>query len=115
MAHENNFEFECKGCGVCCREEGYVYFAKPEVTRAAKLLNMTPAAFAQKYLVPFQDEFVHVVLKGGRCAFLQRDNRCEINSVKPRQCKTFPFWEEYIDAKGNLVNFNRPCPGVKKR
>jgi Fe-S-cluster containining protein len=110
-----NFEFECKGCGICCREEGYVFFSNSEIRSAARLLDTTPDKFIKNYLVPFEDGFVHVVLRHGRCAFLQNDNRCAINNVKPRQCKTFPYWEEYIGADGNLVNFNRPCPGVKKQ
>jgi uncharacterized protein len=110
-----NFEFECKGCGSCCREEGYVFFSKSEIRKAAKLLEVSEEKFIRSYLIPFDGEFAHVVLKNGRCVFLQKDNRCAINSVKPRQCKSFPYWDEYIDARGDLVNFNRPCPGVKRQ
>ena len=110
-----SFEFECKGCGICCREEGYVFFSKSEIRSAANLLDVTFDEFIEQYLVPFEDGFVHVVMAKGRCAFLRTDNRCDINSVKPRQCKTFPYWAEYINTTGKLINFNRPCPGVKKQ
>ena len=51
--------------------------------------------------------------KNGDCIFL-KNKRCSIYSARPIQCRTWPFWEENMQAKKwnhSLKNF---CPGIGK-
>jgi Fe-S-cluster containining protein len=48
---------------------------------------------------------------GGACVFLE-NHQCLLHDVKPEQCRTFPFWNEYIGKDGDLINFNRKCGGT---
>lgn len=47
---------------------------------------------------------------GYRCIFLDNLNKCSIYSVRPRQCRTFPFWEHFRNDMDQLRN---ECPGVE--
>ncbi|HNX58059.1 MAG TPA: YkgJ family cysteine cluster protein [Spirochaetota bacterium] len=107
-----NFTFSCTCCGNCCSEEGVVNFSGKEVSRAAEYLGMTRGEFINRYLEKSGRSYVHVVDKGKSCRFLEK-RKCIINEVKPEQCATFPFWKEYVDRDGKLVNFDRHCAGIR--
>jgi hypothetical protein len=113
MAGKASFDFNCTMCGKCCREEGFVFFSRNDIRRAAKHLGMTQKSFCAEYLILTSDGYALSVTKKNPCTFLSK-NGCIINKSKPKQCATFPYWNEYIGKEGELVNFDRPCPGVKK-
>jgi uncharacterized protein len=107
------FTFTCTTCGSCCREEGYVFFSNHEIESCAAFLGMSTRNFKQKYLIKISSGYAHEVKKNSICVFL-KNSRCIINSLKPEQCRTFPYWDEYIGTRGELVNFDRPCRGIFK-
>jgi Fe-S-cluster containining protein len=108
---KNNFDFKCVRCGHCCRNEGSVRFSDNEIIYIADYIGVNPRELKERYLSFTSAGYVHHVLDGQQCAFL-RKNICSINSVKPNQCRTFPYWKEYIGEDGNLINFNRSCNGM---
>lgn len=108
------FTFKCARCGECCRENGFVFFRRDDIRRAAAHLGMTQAAFSAEYLIKTSDGWAVTVSPRKPCVFLTPKG-CAINDAKPVQCSTFPYWKEYLDADGRLVNFDRPCPGIKLR
>ncbi len=108
--------FSCTGCGICCKEKGYVFFTDDDIKRASKLLEISPLIFINQYLDYEEGYGYHIKVTDDKpCTFLDENNRCTINSAKPNQCATFPYWKEYMDKNGNLIagKFNRACPGVK--
>lgn len=111
--------FSCKSCGTCCKEKGYVFFNKSDISKASKYLGITSLIFISKYLDYDDSLGYHIKVDyENRCNFLDKNDKCLIHKVKPTQCKTFPYWKEYTDKNGNLIlgKFNRPCKGaiVKK-
>lgn len=108
-----NFSFKCRQCGECCREEGYIFFTKKDIKRASDYLKMEAGKFKDKYLKTVQGEYAIKVSPGKPCVFLNSQGACAINSAKPQQCSSFPYWPEYVNDAGELINFDRPCPGVK--
>jgi len=44
------------------------------------------------------------------CIFLT-GNRCDIYDVRPKQCRTFPFWNEFENGK-NIEYLKKECIGV---
>ena len=111
--------FSCKGCGTCCKEKGYVFFNKSDISKASKYLGITSLIFISKYLDYDDSVGYHIKVDyENRCHFLDKNDKCLIHKAKPTQCKTFPYWKEYTDKNGNLISgkFNRPCKGaiVKK-
>lgn len=108
--------FSCTGCGICCKEKGYIFFNDDDIKKASDFLKISPPVFINKYLK--YEEYYGYYIKvdeGKSCCFLDENNKCTINDAKPKQCKTFPYWNEYMDKNGNLIagKFNRPCKGVK--
>ncbi|MEI0798173.1 YkgJ family cysteine cluster protein [Brachyspira intermedia] len=108
--------FSCTGCGICCKERGYVFFNDDDIKRASKFLEISPLIFINKYLEYEEGYGYYIKVTDDKaCTFLDENNRCTINSAKPNQCATFPYWKEYMDKNGNLISgkFKRACPGVK--
>ena len=108
--------FSCTGCGICCKERGYVFFYDDDIKRASKFLEISPLIFINKYLEYEEGYGYYIKVTDDKaCTFLDENNRCTINSAKPNQCATFPYWKEYMDKNGNLISgkFKRACPGVK--
>jgi Fe-S-cluster containining protein len=105
------FTFTCVRCGTCCKDEGIVFFSADEIRRAADYLNIGERDFIERYLFYASGGYAHRVNEHNACAFLEK-NICVINEVKPEQCKSFPYWREYVAHDGTLNNFNRKCRGI---
>lgn len=93
-------DFQCKRCGNCCRHEGEVRLAPGEAETIALSLNMTIETFTGEY-TRLRDDRLGLSLRdqpGGACIFLAENPvSCRIHSVKPRQCRDFPFEWKYED------------------
>ena len=46
------------------------------------------------------------------CPFLGADNRCHIYPVRPKQCATWPFWEENLERASWDGPVRECCPGI---
>lgn len=114
-----DFRFDpnaCAACeGACCRgESGYIWMKLPEIEAMAEYLGMELEAFAQSYLrkVGHRYSLTEKRLGGGdfACIFFDEEKkRCSVYPVRPRQCRTFPFWEQF---KGDEEEVRRECPGI---
>ena len=49
--------------------------------------------------------------KSGACVFLE-NRRCSIYSDRPRQCRSWPFWNEVKDDAALRAMVLRTCPGI---
>ena len=103
--------FECRRCGTCCTgEPGIVYVQADEVARIARYLDQTVASFTAAYLFPFRKSFSIREHADGRCRFYQHG--CTIYPVRPRQCRSFPFWFENMRSLKKWRQVCRACPGI---
>lgn len=85
--------FTCLRCGACCRVPGYVALEPGEAEAIAAFLGLDTYAFTEKYTRVTIDRKALSLTEGpdGCCVFLQADNTCKIQPVKPAQCRGFPF------------------------
>ena len=85
--------FRCQRCGACCRVPGYVALGPGEPDAIAAFLGLDVCAFTEAYtrLTFNRKDLSLIENEDGRCVFLQDDNTCRIQPVKPAQCKGFPF------------------------
>lgn len=121
MIREEGFNFSfnthaCSECGgACCiGESGYIWVKYPEIEAIAKHLELSIEEFAQKYLIRAKNRYSLQELKvkdlGYACIFFDREKRmCSIYDVRPKQCRTFPFWEQFKSDTKELI---KECPGV---
>lgn len=101
-------EFHCHRCGACCRWPGIVRVNTDDIQAIAAFLGLSQELFIARHTCLSPDR-KGLILSGGLkspCRFLTPASGCRINSVKPQQCRTFPFgWTvppEYL----------RDCPGA---
>lgn len=113
--YAEGLRFECQGSGKCCTSRGtygFVYFDAEDRRRMARALKIPTREFTQKYC---QRTGGHWHLKDPKsdCVFLD-GKRCGAYEGRPKQCRTWPFWPENLNARtwnGEIASF---CPGVGK-
>lgn len=108
------FRFECQpDCSNCCQVEGQVYLRAEDIPRIAEHLAIPAAEFERRYVYRTAR---HIKLRKppDRQCYFHRDNRCAIHSVKPTQCRTFPFWPELVENQTAWDEAAQYCPGMGK-
>jgi len=109
--------FECTGCGACCTggNDHVVEATAEERVRIRLFLGLSVGWFRRRYLTRLDSTSLGIQLgKDGRCPFLGRDNRCRIYSVRPTQCRTFPWWPEVVERKSDWQHEARRCEGMNR-
>jgi len=106
--------FKCQpGCTNCCTQKGFVYLTEADLKRIAKFLGMPAADFERRYVYRTSRQLRLRVPRQVQCHFLV-DGGCSIHSVKPTQCRIFPFWPELMDDKREWRKTAAWCPGIGK-
>ena len=105
----------CEECeGRCCTgESGYIYVTKAEIFAIAELLGLDVNEFALKYLFKKGYKYSIKERKVGEsyeCVFFDKQNNgCTIYDARPKQCRTFPFWDYF---KTRVDELKDECPGI---
>jgi Fe-S-cluster containining protein len=106
----------CAACGgACCTgESGYIWVKRDEMEAIAAFLELDLEDFGKMYLrkVKHRYSLTEKPLSQGEyaCVFFDTElKRCTIYPVRPRQCRTFPFWEPY---KNHEEEVRAECPGI---
>lgn len=112
---ENNFRFQCTECGDCCRRPGVVEFDEEDFRNTLDFLSITKREFITRYYcteeIEEEEELVTLWVEEGRpCEFLH-ENRCSIFEVRPKQCRTYPFWEALLSDEDWKAE-GKYCPGI---
>lgn len=113
------YEFDgtaCQACGGrCCRGAGgYVWVSREELEAIATARGMNAGLFAKQYArralgrLSLQERRIN----GEQvcCLFDLAARRCSVYEQRPKQCRTFPFWELF---KTDMQELLRECPGVR--
>jgi Fe-S-cluster containining protein len=113
-------DFTCQSCGNCCSgAPGYVWVDREDVRAIAGLLGMPPERFAQQHTRRVGQRLSLHELADGDCEFLVREpdgkTRCAIHAARPRQCRTWPFWESNLSSRRAWEAAARHCPGINRR
>jgi Fe-S-cluster containining protein len=107
----------CEPCrGNCCRgAQGYVWVGMQEIEKMADILGMDPASFAGRYVRRVAGRFSlkeRMVNGEHLCCFFDAvDCRCTVYESRPKQCRTYPFWNEF---KKNPQKLILECPGARR-
>ena len=113
-----NFKFNPQACeycgGRCCYgESGYIWVSNAEQKRIAEHLNIRLEKFVSDYLRKENGKYTIKDIKFDNyysCLFFDREERrCSIYPARPKQCRTYPFWEIYKDNPEPLFD---ECPGI---
>ena len=106
----------CQNCeGRCCTgESGYIWAKYTEIEKMATFVNLSIEDFATMYLrkVKHRYSLIEKQLSTDNFAcifFDESEKRCSIYPVRPLQCRTFPFWEQF---KHDEKEVRKECPGI---
>ncbi len=114
--YRDGLRFECTGCGNCCKNHGdytYVYLATVDVLQIAEHLDLAPADFVSKYCRE-EEGWTTIRMDAPACPFLGEGNSCDIYPVRPKQCATWPYWEENLKRATWEGSVKECCPGIGK-
>lgn len=107
--------FACTGCGACCTgaAEDYVAVDAKEQEMIRAYLDVSRRWFRRRYLVRLDQHTEGLAsAANGDCVFLDAAKRCRIYAVRPRQCRTYPFWPEIVASRQAWQREAKRCEGI---
>jgi len=109
-------KFECTQCGDCCTgAPGYVWVNKEEIAGLADLLKLEVAEFERRYVRQVGIRKSLIEFPNGDCVFLHSESRgCQVYEARPRQCRTWPFWNSNLASPEAWQRTAQHCPGCNR-
>jgi Fe-S-cluster containining protein len=112
--YRDGLRFECTGCGNCCTGgPGFVWVTNEEIAALA-------AAIGEDDLERFERLYVRKIgirkslkeFSNYDCVFLDAETRkCTVYPARPRQCRTWPFWDSNLASPETWQQTCEACPG----
>jgi len=113
--YEAGLRFECTRCGNCCTgAPGYVWVNAEEITAIAAHRGESEDETTQLYTRAVGSRRSLREKANGDCVFFDRSKGCTIYPVRPRQCRTWPFWESNVVTREAWEHTCEVCPGSGK-
>lgn len=113
--YADGLQFECTQCGRCCGgAPGFVWVNAAEIAAMA-------AEKGIESIEEFERQFVRKVgarkslieFENGDCIFLDPVKRnCTVYGSRPRQCRTWPFWDSNLKNEQAWKDTCEVCPGA---
>jgi uncharacterized protein len=112
--YKDGLRFKCSECGDCCTgAPGYVWVNKAEIEAIA-------AEHGASDVEAFEEEYVRKIgirrslreFPNGDCVFFDTEKRkCTVYNARPRQCRTWPFWDSNLKSPEAWADTCEYCPG----
>ena len=104
--YRSGVHFQCQRCGNCCRWPGEVPVNEEEIRAISVFLGMPEVDFIGQFTALRRNRAGLTLIDkpDGACIFLEGEDHCAINEVKPKQCRgfpndwNFPGWREVCEA-----------------
>ena len=112
--YKNGLHFECTQCGNCCTgAPGVVWLSEEEIEAIADYLGKSTGEVQLMHTRLFGQRLSLTEFANGDCTFFDpRNRKCTIYAVRPRQCASWPFWEENLDRARWEGVVREVCPGI---
>ena len=109
----DGLKFRCTQCGNCCTgTPGYVWVNKEEIEALARRLSMSVEDFERDYVRKVGIRKSLIEYDNGDCVFFDgQSRRCTVYEDRPRQCRTWPFWESNVRTPEAWQQTCEVCPG----
>jgi Fe-S-cluster containining protein len=110
--YQDGLRFRCTRCGHCCTgAPGYVWVNEDEVAAIAAYRGETRAQTEALFTRPVGRRQSLRETANGDCVFYDKTQGCTIYPVRPRQCRTWPFWESNVVTPEAWERTCEICPG----
>lgn len=112
--YEGGLRFKCTGCGGCCTGgPGFVWVNKVEIENLAAALGMSVPEFEDQCVRPVGIRRSLKERANFDCVlFDARTRTCRVYAARPRQCRTWPFWNSNLGNPEAWEHTARSCPGI---
>ncbi len=111
--YRDGLRFQCTRCGNCCTgPPGVVWVNDEEIEAIAAHRGELPAHVYTVYTRPFDRDRSLREKPNGDCIFYDRAQGCTIYPVRPRQCRTWPFWDSNVRTEEAWQRTRKTCPGA---
>jgi uncharacterized protein len=114
--YKDGLRFKCTGCGDCCTgAPGFVWVNAEEIAALAAEVGMETDAFEAKYVRLIGVRKSLNEKANYDCAFFDNKTRkCKVYRARPRQCRTWPFWDSNLRTPEAWAETCNVCPGSGK-
>jgi Fe-S-cluster containining protein len=110
--YQEGLRFRCTRCGNCCTgEPGHVWVNQEEIEAIAQFRGESVALVGGLYTRVERSGRGLREKTNGDCVFYDRSTGCTIYPVRPRQCRTWPFWESNEETPEAWQETCGVCPG----
>lgn len=105
-------QFSCTRCGHCCTgEPGFVWVNDDELAAIAAALNEPVEQVRAVYTRETTRGRSLREKADGDCVLYDKKAGCTVYAVRPRQCRTWPFWESNLATPETWQRTCEVCPG----
>ncbi len=114
--YKDGLRFTCSQCGDCCTgAPGFVWVNKEEIVNLANLVKMEVDDFEDMYVRKVGIRKSLKEFPNGDCVFFDTERRnCSVYEARPRQCRTWPFWDSNLKSEEAWELTCEHCPGSGK-
>jgi uncharacterized protein len=114
--YKDGLRFECTQCGDCCTgAPGFVWVNQEEIDALAAKIGITVDEFEKKYVRKIGIRRSLVEFPNGDCVFFDTEKRnCSVYEARPRQCRTWPWWNSNLQSEKAWKETCEVCPGSGK-
>lgn len=110
---EKGLRFTCTQCGNCCTgEPGFVWVDDVEIRALAEHVGEDVEKFRARYVATVDGQQTLKERKDGSCVFFRQGLGCTVYGHRPRQCRSWPFWNSNIRTERNWQSTMQECPGA---
>ncbi len=111
--YKDGLRFQCTGCGDCCTgAPGYVWVNKKDIAALAVELGITAAEVESQYVREIGVRKSLHEYPNGDCVFFDgKTRKCRVYAARPRQCRTWPFWDSNLRTPEAWAETCQVCPG----
>ena len=113
--YQDGLRFRCTQCGSCCTgAPGYVWVTDEEVEDIARHRGESPVETLALHTRMVGRKRSLKERPNGDCIFYDQKQGCTIYPARPRQCRTWPFWESNVVTQESWQRTCEICPGSGK-
>jgi len=114
--YHEGLRFKCSQCGDCCTgAPGFVWINKQEIAALAELVSEEVEEFERIYVRKIGIRKSLKEFPNGDCVFFDTEARkCNVYDARPRQCRTWPFWDSNVRNEEAWEETCAACPGSGK-
>ena len=112
--YQDGLRFRCTQCGNCCTgAPGAVWVDDDEIAAIAEHLDKPIGEIRLMHTRRIGKRVSLNEYANGDCIYFDNESRgCTIYPVRPKQCRTWPFWNSNLSSEAAWESVKKECPGA---